>query len=691
MNDDKYYEDLEDSFKSRKFNLQGILESLGGEEDCDHLYPALESLKSNKERYSGRHLVAEGGEKRIESAFDSTAQRNVAFATPKNNKLSYQERFLKEARLMAFLEHPNIMPVYDIGLVGDSPFFTMELIHGENLANKRGKGRLTRVELDEFLVVLLRVCDAVAFAHSKGIAHLDIKPQNIQMGPFGEVLLCDWGLSKTVGSTESVEVPDELDVSMTADLTIRGVLRGTPGYMSPTLSEGKPGSFQDDVYALGATLYYILCGQCPHYSKDLKEMIANTVCNEPEAPSKLRPEFEIPPALEAVALKALAKEDHYKTVQELRQEITSHLRGYATKAEDAGLGTVLKLLYKRQKSLCNTVLLAIFIVFGITAFFIRSLQDEKAKEFSARKEAVKAKVGAEKSLQKYKNELRYNRYLMDGIDQSLKKIIREVEKRNLPVDIQKILVKVGRGNLNGEAYEAAAQMLETLAENSSGEAKNDAIHDLIFTKIFMHDFEGALVLLKTLSGDEYERADIFQFIPICEEFKKKETRNGLLLIGDLKKLIIEVDKHERLRDWFFKHTFNYYLRKCYTDQEVLNLYRVVLDHRYPNRKFGLQLSKNYGKKVLFFTDANELKSIYMPQFLAAMQLHTLDLRGTSLSSLVFMRQLSLKVVNISETEIIDLKPLVHVEGFETVITSNPDILKWKAQLERKGIEIKLSN
>ena len=125
----------------------------------------------------------------------------------------------------------------------------MELIHGDDLAKKRGKEKLSRKELDEFLVVLIRVCDAVAFAHNKGIAHLDIKPQNIQIGPFGEVLLCDWGLSKVSGQADVLDLPEELDNSLTADLTVRGVMRGTPGYMSPSLSQGNEGEFKVSIYS----------------------------------------------------------------------------------------------------------------------------------------------------------------------------------------------------------------------------------------------------------------------------------------------------------------------------------------------------------------------------------------------------------------------------------------------------------
>ena len=687
MPESEHYEKLENDFKSRRINLQSLLESIDDEDDSANLYPALDSVKSVTERYSNHHLVAEGGEKRIEAAFDSIAQREVAFARPKGEKAVVYERFLREARLMAFLEHPNIMPVYDIGFDNDAPYFTMELIHGDNLAKKRGRGTLSAKELDELLVVLIRVCDAVAFAHNKGISHLDIKPHNIQIGPFGEVLLCDWGLSKVSGTADVLELPDELDNSLTADLTVRGVLRGTPGYMSPSLSQGEQGAPQDDIYALGATLYFILCGQCPHHSNDVKEIISKTILHEVPPPSELFPQSGIPAALEAVALKALNKDNPYTSVLELRDELNNYLRGYVTKAEEAGVLTVLKLLYKRQKVLCNTILTAVLTVVVLTIFFIGSLQEEKEKETAARLEAEKAKNQAEASLTKYKNELRYNRYLMDGIDRSLKRIISEVEEKNLPVNIEKILVKVGRGNLNREAYEAAAQMLETLAQNSTGTVKDDAIHDLIFTKIFMHDFSGALTLLNSLSQKESERAQIGQFISICKQYMGIEKKNGILPIEDFRKMVFAVDKHERTRDWFFGHAFNYYLRKCHTDKEVLDLFDLAQDLKYPGKNFGVQVSKNYGKKVIFFTNPKEVDDIYMSQILEGLEADVLDLRGTSLKSLVFARKLSIPEINIMDTNIKDLRPLSYIPGFKKVMVSDIKKVKWVKPLQKLGVII----
>ena len=183
MNKDEHYNELENGFQKRDSLLQSLTEDNTG--DDLHLYPAWSSLHKNEARYCKNRFIAAGGEKTIEAVFDHVSQREVALARPKGDTLPEKERFLKEARVTAYLQHPNIMPVYDIGREDSTPYFTMELIRGENLAARRGSKKLSPQELDDLLVVFIRICDALACAHSKNISHLDIKPANIQLGPFG--------------------------------------------------------------------------------------------------------------------------------------------------------------------------------------------------------------------------------------------------------------------------------------------------------------------------------------------------------------------------------------------------------------------------------------------------------------------------------------------------------------------------
>ena len=680
------YEKLEAEFQHRNTEISSFLAD--EEIDEDLLFPSLESLKSiNEERYSNVRFVAEGGEKKIEAVFDATVQRDIALATPKKNDRQNAERFVKEGRVTGFLEHPNIMPVYDIGLKGETPYFTMKLVSGKTLADYRPGGVLECKTLDDLLSIFVKVCDAVQFAHSKGVSHLDIKPSNIQIGEFGEVLLSDWGLASVKTSETEGSVPESIDDSLAGDLTLYGKLKGTPGFMSPAMAGGKNGGPSDDLFSLGATLYFILCGEPPFKEKTIEETLEKTRAGRCQKPSERHPEMNIPAGLEAVAMKALSITDSYTGVSELRNEIVDYLRGYATKAEEAGAMTILKLLYQRQKVLINTILAAVVVLVIVTGLFIKSIQEEKAKEIQARHEAESARLRAEYASEMYLNELRFNRYLMEGMDASLKKIIQEVEDKNLPVDIEKILVKVGRGNINARAYEAAAQMLETLAATSTGQARDDAIHDLIFTRIFMHRFAEALELLNGLDEKELERADIFQFIPICERYKDRLSQNGLLNTDDLFSLVKDVKKHQRVRIWFFTHLYNYYLRKCNSDKEVLELLKVILNADRESMVTGAEISNNYGLKTLFFTDAENLRRFQHPKIIDAMKIEYLDLRGTSIQDIFFTGLLSIREINLSNLEIEDFRPLNNIKTLEKVYLSREPSGQVFKKLKKRGVEI----
>ena len=222
-----------------------------------------------QDKYKFRKSLGQGGMKVVIQVKDRDTTRNIAMAMlpdaqsrPKQDIL----RFIEEARITASLEHPNIVPVHDIG-VDDygSPYFTMKLIRGENLAavlrklHDRNPAYLERYTLDKLLRVFVKVCNGVAFAHSKGVLHLDLKPENIQLGDYGEVILMDWGLAKLVSLPEK-DAPDKPEddplPQYSAGRTGDGIRKGTPGYMAPEQAAGKNSlkSFRTDIYALGAIL-----------------------------------------------------------------------------------------------------------------------------------------------------------------------------------------------------------------------------------------------------------------------------------------------------------------------------------------------------------------------------------------------------------------------------------------------------
>ena len=198
-------------------------------------------LRRSGDRYTDKEILALGGMKKVSRIFDSKTGRHVAMAELRAEAPSELfETFLREARLTALLEHPNIISVHDIGLSPEGlPFFTMDLKKGDSLATILKKNRLSRNAL---LEIFIKLCDALSYAHSQKVMHLDLKPENIQIGRFGEVFICDWGLSKISGSDESEGKEfDEIlfNPDLLNNMTLSGQVKGTPGYMAPEQIEKK--------------------------------------------------------------------------------------------------------------------------------------------------------------------------------------------------------------------------------------------------------------------------------------------------------------------------------------------------------------------------------------------------------------------------------------------------------------------
>ena len=235
-----------------------------------------------------------------------------------------------EAEITGGLEHPGIVPVYGLGSYRDGrPYYAMRFIRGENLKEaidafhadaslKNNPGRKS-LELRRMLRRFTDLCNAIEYAHSRGVLHRDIKPSNVILGKHGETLVVDWGLAKAVGkidpgvsSGEGTFIP--CSASDSAE-TLPGYALGTPGYMSPEQATGDLRTLgpRSDVYSLGATLYCVLTGKAPLQGSDVGEMLRMAQRGDILAPRSIDPSID--KALEAVCLKALAsaREDRYSS------------------------------------------------------------------------------------------------------------------------------------------------------------------------------------------------------------------------------------------------------------------------------------------------------------------------------------------------------------------------------------------
>jgi WD40 repeat protein/serine/threonine protein kinase len=254
-------------------------------------------------------IIGEGGMGVVYAAHQSSIARTVAVKMLKPSakiREDQRDKFISEAVVTGELDHPNIVPIYDLGANDEGAlFYSMKRVRGTPWDKV-----IHQKQLDENLSILLRVADAVAFAHAGGVIHRDLKPENVMLGDFGEVLVMDWGLARITpefAHVDQVFQPDSLG--------------GTPAYMAPEMARGPVENINktSDIYLLGAILYEIIGGQPPHSGRDVMQCLMAASQNRIDP---IRYDGE----LKALALKAMAtrQEDRYQTVKEFQEAIRTY-------------------------------------------------------------------------------------------------------------------------------------------------------------------------------------------------------------------------------------------------------------------------------------------------------------------------------------------------------------------------------
>jgi len=218
-------------------------------------------------------IIAKGGMGVVYSAHELKFDREVAIKITLHQ--ANAERFITEAKITARLPHPNIPPVHALGTLDNgAPWLAMKLIHGQTLAELLKGRERERLDLPRFMQIFEQICQAVGFAHSRGILHRDLKPLNVMVGEFGEVQVMDWGLAKDMTSVEPASLGSEsAESAENVQHTAAGAVMGTPGYMAPEQARGEVVDQRADVFALGAILAAILTGRPAFVGANLLETV----------------------------------------------------------------------------------------------------------------------------------------------------------------------------------------------------------------------------------------------------------------------------------------------------------------------------------------------------------------------------------------------------------------------------------
>jgi WD40 repeat protein/serine/threonine protein kinase len=428
--------------------------------------------RPEEERYTLVRLHAAGGIGQVWLVHDAALGRDVALKelrAERERDPAIVARFLREARMTGRLQHPGIVPVYELvpgapGADGEPPFYTMRFVEGRTLADAArgyhaGRAAGTAGPLDQVVLLnaFVSVCNTVAYAHSRGVIHRDLKGQNVILGDFGEVMVLDWGFAKLLdeaddcalriadcGLKDNGESPPSpaggsssgcanRNSKSSIDHTMAGQVLGTPAYMAPEQAAGRLDLIdcRTDVFGLGAILYEVLTGRPPFVGDDTREVLRKVREEEPAPPESVRP--GVPPALAAVCRRALARDpaQRYPSAADLGRDVQRWLADDTVSAYREPLPARMRRWARRHKPAVAAV--AVLLVTALAALAVGGvlLNREQGRTAAVQSRAAKERTDADaRAREALETQLYYHRIALAERERAVNNLNRVSELLN---------------------------------------------------------------------------------------------------------------------------------------------------------------------------------------------------------------------------------------------------------------------
>jgi hypothetical protein len=392
--------------------------------------PVNQSPQERAGRYVFKKFHAKGGMGEVWLCEDSDIGRPVALKRMLKGRQKHKNQFVKEAQVTGQLEHPGVIPVHELSVdENGQPYYVMKFVHGQTLKEvihefheqKPDAETPREVAWLRLMNVFIDLCQTIAYAHSRGVIHRDIKPDNVMVGAYGETLVLDWGLAKVVSEPESDDPYASIQVSEFADTkaSMSGSVKGTPFYFAPEVASGEVEKVDhvSDIFLLGATLYEMVTSRPPRKADKMPALLEMARTVAPIPPRQL--DATVPKPLDAICRKALAmkKEDRYQSAADLAEDMQRYLAGEPVSAYQETLTERTWRWVKRHRTaLTRTLGAAVILAIGLTAFQLT--RDANARSAAAIADAaiLQEKDQARKDIQAFRSLMEEARYYAASAD-----------------------------------------------------------------------------------------------------------------------------------------------------------------------------------------------------------------------------------------------------------------------------------